>query len=108
MDTLRLQIISQKIFELLELFDLTDDEFFDRCITEPVDKIVGIIHPDTGDIALGFCNHKNAGLMFYLPEDLEFSEDQSTQIPENSDPSEVRRQILMRQLPSKDRQDNPE
>ena len=108
MDTLRLQIISQKIFELLELFDLTDDEFFDQCITQPVNRVVGILHPETGDIALGFCNHKNAGLMFYLPEDLDFNEDQLNQTPQTLSKSEVKLQTLVRLSPEDSHPDNQE
>ena len=110
MDEIRIQIIAQKIFEVMEFTGMSDEEFFDRCLRQPIDTPVGIKNPETNEVCLGFCNHKDGGLMFYLPEDMEFSsnEDHSTQIPSHPSKSEVKRQILMKEFLSSRHPDNDE
>ena len=108
MDQVRLQIISQKILEIMEETDLSEDEFFDRCLRQPMDTVVGIKHPDTDKIYLAFCNHKDIGLNFYLPEDLDFNEHPYSQNRPNLSKSELKRQILQRELHSDNHPDNLE
>ena len=103
-----MQILTQKIFEILEFTGMTDNEFFDRCLREPIDVVVGIKHPETDEICLGFCNHKDAGLMFYLPEDLDFNGDQSNQKIQKPSLSQAKRQILLKEFPSNHHPDNDE
>ena len=104
---IKIQIIAQKILEIMENSNMTEEQFFDRCLREPVDTPVGIKHPDTNEICLGFCNHRNDGLMFYLPEDLEFNEDQLNQTHQNLSKSEVRRQTLLEKPQKKHHPDSP-
>ena len=107
MDNLRIQIIAQKIFELLEFTGMTEEEFFDKCLSEPTDIAAGILHPETEEILFGFCNHKTNGLLFYLPEDLDFNVEKSTQNRLPLSKSEAKRQILFRQSPSENDHDSP-
>ena len=110
MDEIRIQIIAHKIFEVMEFTGMTDEEFFDRCLRQPINTPVGIKNPDTNEVCLGFCNHKDGGLMFYLPEDmdLELSSSHSTQSPSRPSKSEVKRQILMKEFLSSRHLDSDE